>query len=112
MKGKPVRSAVEPGGQGKSGGFLVSSPPIPRLEEKSLVLAPSAAMAYRALSWQHNVALVRAFRTGVLAAAVHRGAKEVGPRVDARRVDVVVFGEVAHGVKVVGEESRRLLSSV
>lgn len=40
---------------------------------------------------------MRTLGTGALAAAVDRGAEEVGPRVDARGVDVVVFGEVAHG---------------
>lgn len=57
----------------------------------------STAVAERALSRQHDVALMRAFGTGAFAAAVDRGAKEVGPRVDARRVDVVVLREVAHG---------------
>jgi hypothetical protein len=40
---------------------------------------------------------MRALGTGALAAAVDRGAKEVGPRVDAGGVDVIVLGEVAHG---------------
>jgi hypothetical protein len=54
-------------------------------------------MAYGALSWEHDVALMRAIGARALAAAVDRGAEEVGPRVDTRGVDVVVLGEVAHG---------------
>lgn len=50
-----------------------------------------------ALPGQHDVALMRALGAGARAAAVDRGAEEVGARVDARGVDVVVFGEVAHG---------------
>ncbi len=41
---------------------------------------------------------------GAFAAAVDRGAEEVGPRVDTRGVDVVVLGEVAHGWRGGGAE--------
>lgn len=56
----------------------------------------SAAVADRALARQHDEALVRAAGAGVLAAAVDRGAEEVGSGVGARCVDVVVLGEVTH----------------
>lgn len=40
---------------------------------------------------------MRTLGAGAFAAAVYRGAEEVCPWVDARGVDVVVLGEVAHG---------------
>jgi hypothetical protein len=57
-------------------------------------LAPSTAQ--RTLAGQHDVPLVRALRAGAFPRAVDGRAEEVGARVYARGVDVVVLGEVAH----------------
>lgn len=54
-------------------------------------------MANRALSREHDITLMRAIGARALAAAIDRGAEEVGPGIDTRGVDVVVFGEVTHG---------------
>lgn len=66
-----------------------------RARERARPLSP--AVAEGTLAGQHDVALVGALGAGAFAAAVDRGAEEVGPRVDTRGVDVVVLGEVAHG---------------
>lgn len=52
--------------------------------------------AQRTLAGQHDVALVRALCAGALARAVDGRPEEVGARVYARGVDVVVLCEVAH----------------
>lgn len=55
-----------------------------------------ASATQRALARQDNVALMRAPRAGLFAAAVRRSADKVGARVDAGRVYVVVLGEITH----------------
>lgn len=45
---------------------------------------------------EHDVPLVRALGARVLAAAIDRGPEEVSSGVETGRVDVVIFGEVAH----------------
>ena len=48
------------------------------------------------MAGQHDVPLVRALRAGALPGSVDGGAEEVRAWVDAGRIYVVVFGEVAH----------------
>jgi hypothetical protein len=46
---------------------------------------------------QYDISLVGAFRAGFLAGPIYRRFAEMGSRICAGCVDVVVFGEVAHG---------------
>ena len=48
------------------------------------------------MSGQDDVPLMRSFGAGMPATPVHRGAEEVHAGIRARRVDVVVLGEVTH----------------
>lgn len=57
----------------------------------------SAAVAHRALSRQHDVALMRTLGARVRTIAVQGGTEEVCPWVGAGGVDIVILGEVTHG---------------
>lgn len=58
---------------------------------------PSSATAQRAALRNHDVALMGAFRAGLLSVSIGGGLAEVSPRIHTGCVDVVVFGEIAHG---------------
>lgn len=49
-----------------------------------------------ALSREHDVALMRALGASTFPGAIHGSSEEVCAGIDARCVDVVVLGEVAH----------------
>ena len=53
-------------------------------------------MAERAMTRYYNVPFVRASWTSVVPLAVNGGSKEVGSRIHARCVDVVILRVLAH----------------
>ena len=63
-------------------------------------LTEASAVAEGTCAGLDDVTLMRTAGTFVLAAAVDRGTEVVGARVEARRVDVVISGEIAHGCDV------------
>lgn len=59
---------------------------------------PVLGTTQRAMSWHHNVSLVRTSRTPLLLLSINRGTEEVGSWVYTGGINVVVFGVFAHRV--------------
>ena len=69
-----------------------------RREERGgyLVQVSRLSAAQRTMSWNDDIAFVRASRASMFSLAVDGGANEMCARVLTRRVDVVVLGVFAH----------------